>query len=111
LISEGKAVDGSFIEALSDEAAKTLTWLADRRGGAPVAIVRAALLAISEEYLSKSEREEDGLPKRKRRITPPYSSLHKKFTCTSLNSLQNQRVAVVNTLRRSRTRWVKRRRC
>jgi len=48
-ISEGKPVDESFIEAVRDKAAQTLTWLDDRRGGAPVAIVRAALVSIAED--------------------------------------------------------------
>src|SRR5690348_3694441 len=44
-------------------------------------------------------------------IIPPYSSLHENFTCTFRNNLRNQRVVVITALRRSRTQWVKRRRC
>ena len=81
-ISDGKPVDESFIEAVRDKAAETLTWLDDRRADAPVAIVRAAVDSIAEEYLSKTEREDDGRPKRKRRTRrlkpelPPIDSFY-----------------------------------
>src|SRR5690242_4406545 len=44
-------------------------------------------------------------------LIPAYSSLHDDFTCTFRNNFQNQRIAVIPALRRSRTQWVKRRRC